>query len=329
MMAIKDVVVNISKQPLPGNAGVGTPLVIQGKASQAVPYTECRKIEDVVAAGFEKETPVYKQCETIFAQDNKPKVVAVCATAGEISEELPKLKNHQFRQIIPVLGTDDTLQAIMTYVDTTPDKMVFATVKKETDIAQNKSDRLFAIVYNGKSTTVEGAIVGASAGYKAGEITYKNLILKGIEPEDLLEDRINAIHKAGAICILKKAGDVVTSEGYVTSGEYADVIDSIDFIINEIGYKTQKLLNTSPKIPFSNNGIAQLEAVTYGVMSTAFNQGIVGVTDKGAPDFATNFLKREDLDPDDVRGRIYNGGKFSFSVMGAIHYAEINGLLTM
>lgn len=328
-MAIKDVEVNISKQSLPGNTGVGTPLVIQGKAERAVEYTECRKIEEVVTAGFEAETPVYKQCEAIFMQENKPQVVAVCATAGKISDELPKLKNHQFRQIIPVLGADDTLQEIVTYVDTTPDKMVFTSVKKETDIAQIKSDRLFAIVYNGKSSGVEGAVVGASAGYKAGEITYKNLILKGIEPEDLTEDKIDPIHKAGAVCILKKAGDVVTSEGYVTSGEYADVIDSIDFVVNNIVEKTQKLLNTSPKIPYSNTGISQLEAVTYGVLLTAYNQGIIGDTDKGAPDFSTCFIKREDLDPEDIQKRIYNGGKFSFSVLGAIHYAKINGLLTV
>lgn len=328
-MAIKDVVVNISKQPLPGNTGVGTPLVIQGKAETAVSYTECHNVEDVVSAGFEVETPVYKQCAAIFEQDNKPNVIAVCATQGKIADELPKLKNQIFRQIIPVLGAEDTLAELVTYVDKTEDKMIFTSVNASTELSAVKSDRVFAIVYSGKSTGVEGAVVGASAGYKAGEITYKNLILKGIEPEDLTETQIDQIHKAGGICILRKAGDVVTSEGIVTSGEYADVIDGIDYILNNIAYESQKLLNTNPKTPFTDIGISQLETVTYSVLSKAYSQGIIDETEKGAPDFETNFMKRSELPQQDIKERTYNGGYFNFAIMGAIHYAKINGVLTI
>lgn len=328
-MAIKDVVVNITKQALPGNAGMGTPLVIAGGAEEAVAFKECRRIEDVVKAGFTEESEVYKQCKAIFEQKNKPRIIAVCATNGKISEEMAKLKTHSFRQIIPIFGENETVEELSAYVEKTEDKMLFISVKEVSELPMEKRDRTFAIVYKGASAGVEGAVVGASAGYKAGEITYKNLILNGIEAEDLTVEEVEKIHDAGAVCILKKAGDVVTSEGYVLSREYADVIDSIDFVVNNIAYKSQKLLNESPKVPYSDIGISQLEAVTYGVLSEAYQQGIIDVTDKGDPNFSTNFLKRSEVPDDDRKERIYNGGNFNFSVMGAVHYAKINGLLTV
>lgn len=328
-MAIKDVVVDISKQQIPGNTGLGTPLVIAGGAEKTVPFTECRKIEDVEAAGFTAETEVHKQCEAVFAQKNRPRVAAVCATEGKIGEKLEELKAHSFRQIIPILGEGENLTELAGVIEKTKDKMLFIKVSDVSELPEEKYDRTFAIVYKGKSPGVEGAVVGASAGYKAGEITYKNLILAGIEPEDLAGEKVDAIHKAGAVCILKKVGDVVTSEGFVLSGEYADVIDSIDFIVNNIAYKSQKLLNDNPKIPYSDIGISQLEAVTYGVLSAAYQQGIIDVTDKGDPDFRTKFLKRSECPSDEIRERIYNGGYFEFGIMSAIHYAKISGLLTV
>lgn len=111
------------------------------------------------------------------------------------------------------------------------------------------------------------------------------------------------------------------------SGEYADIIDSKDYIIKNIAYKSQKLLNSSPKLAFDNTGISQLEGVVTNVLKDASIMGIIAVDDDGVPLYSTDFDSREETSGADRASRTYKGGRFSFDLAGAIHYATINGTI--
>ena len=326
---VKDITVNIAVSSATGSEGLGNPLVIVGNAEAAVDYKECNGLDDVVAAGFAAETEIYKACAAIFGQADKPKTVAVCATNDTIAAWVTANKDKDFRHIIPILGADETLADIVTVVNTLDNKMLFATVKTKETLPATKSERVVCVVYNGASAYPNAAVVGASAGLAAGSFTYKNLILTGIEPEDLGAAEVEAIHDAGGICIVKKAGDVVTSEGKTTDGEYVDIVDSKDYIISNIVYQGQKLLNNSKKLSFDNVGITQLENVVTNVLADAFNNGIIAVNEDGEPAYSTNFAGRADVSAGDRATRKYNGGKFSFDLAGAIHNATVNGTIVV
>lgn len=329
-IGIKDITVSIEKAEIPGAAGLNTPLVIQGGASEAVEFTECKKITDVVTAGFGEDTDVYKQCKTIFAQKERPEKIAVCAVSGTIVDGLKAMKNKNFRQIIAIPGQDgETIQQIADYVESTDDKMLFISVDSIEKLPSKKPERTFAIVYKGTSECVDGAVVGATAGLVTGTFTYKNIVLTDIEPDDLDIVEVKAIHDAGGICILRKAGDVVTSEGTVMFGEYADIIDSIDYIRSEIEYQCQKVANKNKRIAYTNSGISMLETTVYNVLSDAFGMGIIDEDEKGNGRFSTSFLKKEECDENDRKKRIYDGGSFEFALRGAIHYANIKGTLVI
>lgn len=331
-MAFNDVTVNLSLNKAAGSVGFGVPLVIQGMASAEIPYTECSDLKEVVAAGYAAGTDVYLQCEKIFMQENRPKSVGTYSGKGKITEGLAVLEAEAFRQIIPVFGAsgDDTQKELATYVETTEDKMLFLTVKSTEELAAlGKLDRTMVIVYAGEDKGAEGAVVGATAGLDAGSFTYKSMIIKGITPDKLTQGQLDAIHKAGGIAIVKKAGDIVTSEGIVLSGEYADVIDSRDYVIQNIAYRGQKKLNSVLKLGFDNSGIGQLEIVVTGVLADAYDMGIIAQTEDGMPDYATDFDTREECSADDRAMRTYNGGRFSFGLAGAIHYATINGTINV
>ena len=123
------------------------------------------------------------------------------------------------------------------------------------------------------------------------------------------------------------AGDIVTSEGKVTSGEYIDIIDSKDWIIQQIEYGCQKLLNNSSKLPYSDTGIAALQGVVRTVLQEAFDNGMIATDSEGAALYSVNFKSREDMSDADRASRAYTGGNFTFTLAGAIHSAEINGEL--
>jgi len=325
---VKDITVNITTTGTSGSIGLGMPLVITGKAETPVDYTECSDLKEVVTAGFAAETEVYKACAVIFAQKDKPKTVAVCATDSKIAEWLVENAALNYRQIIPVMGTEDsTLAELATAVSALENKMLFATVETKEELPQTQSERVVVVVYGGNSEYPNAAVVGASAGLTAGSFTYKNLILTGIEAEALTASQVDAIHTAGGICILKKAGDIVTSEGKTTDGEYIDIVDSKDYIVSNIVYQGQKLLNNNKRLSFDNVGISQLENVVTGVLAEAYAMGIIATNDDGTAAYSTTFKTREETSAADRSERKYNGGSFTFDLAGAIHNATINGTI--
>jgi hypothetical protein len=129
---------------------------------------------------------------------------------------------------------------------------------------------------------------------------------------------------------VKKAGDIVTSDGRSASGEYIDVVDSYDWIIQNIEHDTQKVLNNSAKVPFTNPGITQLEDATRSVLKTAFTNGMIAPTEDNdnVGDYSTDFAPASEATAAEKASRHYSGGNFSFVLAGAIHTAEINGTVT-
>ena len=325
---VKDITVNITTAEGAGSLGLGYPLVIASKAASDTAYAECNSLADVVTAGFETTTEVYKACAAIFAQSNKPKTVAVVGTTDKAAEWLAANGTKGYRQIIPILAESDdsTLAEMVTAVSALEDKMLFLQVAAKEELPATQSERVVAVVYS-KAGYANAAVVGASAGLAAGSFTYKNLKLTGIEAEELTPSEVTAIHTAGAMCILKKAGDIVTSEGKTTDGEYIDVVDSKDYVISNIVYQGQKLLNNSNKVSFDNIGISQLENVVTGVLADAYANGIIATNEDGTPAYSTSFASRADTSASDRASRTYKGGNFTFDLSGAIHNATINGTI--
>lgn len=325
---VKDIVVNITTSSAAGSIGLGIPLVIEGKATTAIEYKECSALDEVLKAGFTVESEVYKACASVFSQKHRPKTIAVCATTEKLADWLTANVGKNFRQIIPILGTEDsTIAELVTTVGTLEHKMLFLQVKTVDELPATQSERVVAVVYNGKSEHVNAAVVGESAGYEAGQFTYKNLVLSNVEAEDLTQAEVKDIHDAGGMCIIKKAGDVVTSEGKTTDGEYIDVVDSKDYIVSNIVYQGQKLLNDNKRLNFDNVGISQLENVVTGVLAAAYVNGIIATTEDGLPAYSTTFLTREEISASERADRTYNGGSFTFDLTGAIHNATINGTI--
>ena len=329
-MAKNDVKVVINLTTAPGEVRFGVPLILAGVQDAAVPLTFCYSVEDVVAAGFASTTEVYKTAQLLFMQNNAPAKVAVCGATEDAVTTLPKIWNEDWRQLIVVgagVGEESTLAEISDYVESRAQKLFFCHVdatEEAADLASN--ERTVCMLYAGDDYACpEAALVGATAGLDAGSFTYKNMILKGIAPQALSDAEIDAAHTANLICFVTKAGDNVTSEGKTCSGEYVDIIDSKDYIIQNIEYRCQKILNKLPKLPYDGNGIAALEGETLSVLLDAYNNGIIADTDESEPDYSVSFATRSQSPAGDRAQRVYNGGTFKFGLAGAIHNAEITG----
>lgn len=329
----KDVKVIISLSKPTGRIGFGIPLILTTKATDAVPYTECNNIDEVKAL-FDDSAAVYKAAQLLFMQDNAPAKIAVCASLDKATDAIDKLCNKGWRQLV-IIGLNDadkpgesTLEEVGACLEAKQDKMLFCHVGDVSELANLKAySRIFAMVYANEEDDFypEAAVVGATAGKEVGSITYKNMILKGVEPLELTSAELDAIHAEGGCTVIEKAGDIVTSEGVVCSGEYADIIDAQDWLIQQIEYRTQRTLNMNDKVRYDNRGIAQLEAVCVTVLKEGYANGMIADDENGKPDYTVDYGKREETDPNDRLERRYTLGRFRFALAGAIHSAGING----
>ena len=327
-----DVKVKIDLTQPVGSVGFGVPLIYLENAATTVDYTECTSLADVKAAGFAETDGVYKAAQTLLIQENAPAKFAVCANISPAETWVVDVANSgkDWRQLIVISGSGQKtdVSKVMAAIETLDNKVYFADVAVDDDTTYTVSGInrtvLFYCDASGE-TFPAAALVGATAGLGAGSFTYKNMILAGIKPQALTDTQINAIHAKGGITFVTKAGDNVTTEGKLAGGEYIDVVDSQDYIISNLEYQTQKTLNTMPKIPYDNNGIAILESVAVNVMKDAYNQGIIASNEDGTPAYTVSYAKREDTTASDRAVRKYIGGQFAFTLAGAIHTVEVTG----
>ena len=334
-MALLDVSVKIQLSKPVGAAGTWFPClyVIDEDASSDV-YKEYRSLADM-ATDYAETTDAYKAASLIFQQDNAPDRVAVLKQSAFSADTFGDYLNKGWRQLVPV-GTNEKITEMATYIAST-DKMLFVTMSDKSEFSTTSggaatkkfdNDRML-IVYHDTEPNAAAAVVGATAGLKAGSFTYKNIIVKGVNAVDISDTELEDIHKLGAITILEKAGDIVTSEGKVTSDEYADIIDSKDYVIQNIAYKTQKVLNNNNKVAYTDAGIGLLETATLEALVDGYNNGMIADKEDGTPDYSVSFALRSQTTATDRASRKYPYGRFAFALAGAIHTAEINGEVTL
>lgn len=332
-----DVIVDISKAVATGTVGFGTPLILVSKEKTAVPFTVCKDLKAVQTAINDTAgtTETTKIAKLLFGQENVPQQIAVMHSTDDAIAALTAVEDKEWRQLICVIGKDDTKTAsdIASLIETFEGKMYFVTVSATSELTALKDKKRTVAFYHDEKSSetpvypyAAAALVGTAAGQEVGSFTYKNLKLAGVTPLDLTETQVAEIHSAGGITILAKCGDNVTSEGKTMSGEYIDVVDGQDYIQSQIEYNIQKLLNNNPKVPYTNSGISALESVVVSVMEDAYSKGIIA-DDDGVAAYTVSFKSRDEMSEEDRKNRKYTGGAFSYTVAGAIHEVEIHGEL--
>ena len=330
----KDVKVVIKLEKVITRLGFGIPLILEGMASKAVAYTECRDIDEVKKL-YAENTATYKVAELIFKQEVPPERIAVCSSTNNVVAALDLLMDKGWRQLLVVSETtsgESTLKEIADYLEVRDDKMYFANVKDLSALSginPKDYDHTTVFYYEDDVVCPVAALVGATAGKDVGSFTYKNQILLGLNPLDIDSAKLEEIHNAGAITFVQKAGDNVTSEGKTLGGEYIDIVDSKDWLIQQIEYRVQKTFNNMDKVPYDNNGINMLDSAVVTVLKEAYDNGMIATDDEGLPTYWTDFAKRSETDAADRVVRKYIGGGFGFELAGAIHEAKITGYISV
>ncbi len=197
-----------------------------------------------------------------------------------------------------------------------PDEDMATNISISNDLKNNRT----AVMYHEDPDTYpDAAWVGRCAPEAPGSITWKFKTLNGITPLALTSTEKADLESANVNTYVEKYGVSQTSEGLTTSGEYIDVIRGIDFIDARLAEGVSRLLFTSPKVPFTNAGISQVEAEVVAVMQLGVENGIIAVDDDGNGIYDVSVPDVDDVPDNDKANRNLPDVGFVFTLAGAIH----------
>jgi hypothetical protein len=334
-MPLQDVTVIIDIKKPASMIGLGKPLIFAKKTGAAYSYKNYAELEAVKVDHVET-TDIYKKAAAIFGQgDYKPREIAVvvydpthATAATSVTQALDNCWDEDWYFLVSTATAQADIIAIADYVEAKGFKIHTALATTTTIAAAIKAkayDRTFTFFHDVANEHPDAAVVGAVGSKTVGSVTWKFKKLVGITPLKINRTKLNEIHAAGAICYVEKGGNRQTSEGKMASGEYIDVMHSKDWVKVQMENRIQHLMSTTDKLPYDNRGIGGIEGVCLEVLKQSYINGIIAENEFNQPIYSTSFLTREQVDITERGARVYNGGRFSFDLAGAIHDATIKG----
>lgn len=329
-MNISDVDVIISVAEQSGQAGAWYPLIYVVGTEENSTYKEYASLSDILA-DYAETTDAYKVANLLFMQGEEfiPNKIAICSGVEAVATGLAPYMDKDWRQLI--IAGKEYDKTVAEYIETT-EKMYFTHFASQSAASTAKItdyDRTVAVVYtHADVTNPEAAIVGRMAGLVAGEGTYHAKPVKGVTADNFTLTELEAVHKAGCFAYVSKNGRVATSNGITGSGEWIDVIESKDFVIQNVRYEVQEVFLNNNKIPYTNEGITKIENAVRNVLARAFNNGMIASDEDGNALYKTSFKARTETTATDRATRSYPYGYFEFELAGAIHNTKIKGVVT-
>lgn len=157
-----------------------------------------------------------------------------------------------------------------------------------------------------------------------GTSTWAFKRLANVTADVLSSSQIAAIEAVNANHYVQVAGLNITRQGTVASGEYFDVIRTIDLIEARIQENVALLFANNPKIPFTDAGIELIKAEIRATLGREVGKGLAAdpapvVTAPLARDVATA----------DKAARTLPDVTFTATLSGAIHKTTIAGRVSV
>jgi len=217
----------------------------------------------------------------------------------------------------------------------------FATASDDTDIpdttdaadtttlaAQFKalSYRRTELIYHTKASTefIDAANLGKILPLDPGSYTKKFKNLASVTVDKLSTSQKTNITAKNANHYTTVAGLNILREGVVSVGEFIDVIIFVDWLQVRMEERIFVTLTNTPKVPFTDPGIAAIEADIVAQLQDGVAVGGLAAD----PPFTVTVPLAADISAVDKAARILNiPDAFQGTLAGAIHFVTINGNL--
>lgn len=306
----------------------GTILIVTDEKTS--PYTKYNSLSAVLE-DYANTTEAYKIAASMFAQQPRPREIAIVganeATPAEIVTLLGVLyeEGKEFYGLATTVNTDAGIETIAAWVET-KDKLYAVTTQNKA-YAVDTWDRTF-VAYAGADVYHAEALLAYMLVSKTGGVDAHFKSLAGIPEAELTLTEQSTLDDNNIMFMKRERGLVVNWGGNTLKGSPIDEIIGMDWIKNRMEEGLARVQANKLKIPYSDEGIALLVDVVIDTLKrAAFDQDIVLIDSAGNAVFDYTYLTRDEVDPNDVALRIYNGLEWTAKLASSIRGGEISGIL--
>lgn len=179
----------------------------------------------------------------------------------------------------------------------------------------------------------EAAVMARCFAILPGGETWANKKLAGVTTDPLTETQYIAITKKNGNTFERFRNISITQNGKVAAGEWIDVIRFRDWLQEEITVNVFNALVNSDKIPYTDEGIAIIEAQIRQALELGTRRGGIApieYDEDGNQNFGYTISVplSSSISANQKATRVLQDVSFTARLAGAIHVVEITGSLT-
>lgn len=180
----------------------------------------------------------------------------------------------------------------------------------------------------------EAGLLGRILPLDPGSYTAMFKTLAGVSAVTLTTTQENNAREKFCNIYHEIGGRTILRDGWVVGEEFIDVIVFIDWLDARLTEDVYQLLTSQLKVPFTDAGIAAIDAVVKKRLQIGQNRGGISPTAFDADNnqiggFVTVVPKLENVPAIDRAARELNDVTFTAWLAGAIHAVSINGVVTV
>ena len=154
-----------------------------------------------------------------------------------------------------------------------------------------------------------------------GSANWAYKTLAGEVADPLTTAQLTALEGKNANAYVNIGGVNVTQLGTMADGEYVDTIVGCDWLQSIIQQDIYSLLATSPKVPFTDSGIALVQGIISGDLKKAVNAGVLA--SYNVPQvLASSFSSTQ------KQSRVLSNLTFTGVLAGAVNKVTVQGNVT-
>lgn len=191
-------------------------------------------------------------------------------------------------------------------------------------IKTNAYTRTAGFYYPFPSLFADFALLGRCLPFTPGSETWKFKTLATIATFAMTATQRTNITARNGNSYEAVAGINLTFNGMVGSGNFIDVTRGLDALSSDILTSVFGTLAGNSKVPYTDPGIAQIEAAVRGALKRGTDKGIL----TNNPAFTVTVPLNANVSAADKTSRTLNNVFFTGKLAGAVHSANIQGVVS-